>query len=97
MCSSDAGVGPNKPHDVLPHGLSGFAARIGMSNIEALASVTSMPAQVCGVGDVIGTIERGKVADLLAVAGNPLEDLHAIHDVVAVFSRGRPVPIGTPG
>lgn len=97
VCSSDAGVGPNKPHDVLPYGVSVFASRIGMTNFEALASVTSVPAEVCGVGDVTGTIERGKDADLLAVAGNPLQDLTAIHDVVAVFSRGRPVTIGAPG
>jgi imidazolonepropionase-like amidohydrolase len=82
---------------VLPYGVSGFAARIGMTNAQALASVTSVPAEVCGVGDVTGTIERGKDADLLAVSGNPLEDLTALHDVVAVFSRGRPVTIRRPG
>jgi imidazolonepropionase-like amidohydrolase len=97
MCSSDAGVGPNKPHDVLPYGVSRFAPRIGMTNFEALASVTSVPAEVCGIGDVTGTIARGKDADLLAVAGNPLEDLTAIHNVAAVFSRGRSVEIGGPG
>jgi imidazolonepropionase-like amidohydrolase len=97
LFSSDAGVGPNKPHDVLPYGVSGFAGRIGMSNAEALASVTILPAEACGLGDVVGTIEPGKDADLLAVAGDPLTDLGAIHDVAAVFSRGRRVALSTPG
>jgi imidazolonepropionase-like amidohydrolase len=97
LCSSDAGVGPTKPHDVLPNGVSGFARRIGMSNFEAMRSVTSLPAEVCGVGTVVGTIEPGKDADVLAVVGNPLEDLTAIHDVVAVFSRGRRVSTSPAG
>jgi imidazolonepropionase-like amidohydrolase len=33
--------------------------------------------------DTTGTIEAGKDADILAVAGNPLEDITAIHDVIA--------------
>jgi imidazolonepropionase-like amidohydrolase len=88
VCSSDAGVGPNKPHDVLPHGVSGFLPRIGMTNAQALAATTSIPAEVCGIAEKTGTLEPGKDADILAVAGNPLEDLTAIHDVVAVFARG---------
>ncbi len=88
VCSSDAGVGPNKPHHVLPHGVSGFLPRIGMTNAQALAATTSVPAEVCGIAETTGTLEPGKDADILAVAGNPLEDLTAIHDVVAVFARG---------
>ena len=89
VCGSDAGVGPNKPHDVLPYGIVESLPAIGMSNAEALVSATSVAAEVCGVGDVTGTVEPGKDADLLAVAGNPLEDLAALHDVVAVWARGR--------
>jgi len=92
-CSSDAGVGPNKPHDVLPFGVSGSLRAIGMSNAEALAAVTCVAADVCGVADVTGTLEPGKDADILAVAGDPLEDVTALHDVVAVFVRGRRVQL----
>ncbi len=88
VCSSDAGVTPNKPHHVLPHGVTGFLPRIGMTNAQALAAVTSVPADVGGIAEVAGTLEPGKDADIMAVVGNPLEDLAAIHDVVAVFARG---------
>lgn len=93
VCSSDGGVGPNKPHDVLPYGISGFLPGIGMTNAQALAAATSVATEVCRIADVAGTLEPGKGADIVAVAGNPVEDIAAIHHVVAVFVRGTPVGI----
>lgn len=87
VCSSDAGVGPNKPHDVLPHGVAGLP-RLGMTNAQALTATTAVAAEVCGIADTTGTLEPGKDADLVAVRGNPLEDINTIHNVVAVFVRG---------
>jgi imidazolonepropionase-like amidohydrolase len=95
VCSSDAGVGPNKPHSALPYGVTDFLPMIGMSNAEALSNVTAFAAEVCGIGDRTGTLEVGKDADILVVRGNPLEDIYAIHDVVAVLARGRRVPSST--
>ena len=92
VCGTDAGVGPNKPHDVLPHGVSGFLPAIGMTNAEALTAATAVAAGVCGLANTTGTLEVGKDADMLAVAGNPLEDITAIHDVLAVFVRGARAP-----
>lgn len=89
VCSSDAGVGPNKPHTALPHGVTTFLPLLGMTNAEAIVNVTAFAADVCGVADRTGTLEPGKDADILAVAGNPLDDITAIHDVVAVYARGR--------
>ena len=77
VCSSDAGVGPNKPHTALPHGVTTFLPSIGMTNAEAITNVTAFAAEVCGVADRTGTLEPGKDADILAVAGNPLDDLNA--------------------
>ena len=92
VCSSDAGIGPNKPHDVLPHGVATFLPMMGMTNAEALVTSTAVAAEVCGVADVTGTLEVGKDADILAVAGDLLDDLAAIHDVVAVYARGELAP-----
>jgi len=85
--SSDAGIAPHKPHDVLPWG-PGTLASVGFSGAEALRAVTSLAAEACRVGDRKGRIAPGYDADLLAVAGDPLTDLNAIHDVVAVFRAG---------
>jgi imidazolonepropionase-like amidohydrolase len=95
VCSSDAGVGPNKPHTALPYGVTAFLPSIGMTNAEAITNVTAFAAQVCGIAERTGTIEVDKDADILAVAGNPLDDLAAIHDVAAVFARGQPAALLT--
>jgi imidazolonepropionase-like amidohydrolase len=92
VCSSDAGVGPNKPHDALPHGVTNFLPTLGMPNAEAIDNVTRFAAEVCGLADRTGTLEVGKDADVLVVGGDPIADLGALHDVRAVFARGRRAP-----
>lgn len=89
VCSSDAGVGPTKPHDVLPHGVVTFLPMLGMSNAEAITNVTAAAAAACGISDRTGTLEPGKDADILVVAGDPVTDLSALHDVLAVYVRGQ--------
>ncbi len=93
VCGTDAGVGPSKPHDVLPYGVSSSLPAIGMTNAEALTAATAVAAEVCGLANITGTLETGNDAGILAVAGNPLEDITAIHDVLAVFVRGARAPI----
>jgi imidazolonepropionase-like amidohydrolase len=91
VCGTDAGVGPPKPHDVLPCGVAGLAAIGGYSPIEALRAATSAAARACGVGARKGRIAPGFDADLLAVDGDPLTDLAALRAVKAVFRSGRQV------
>jgi imidazolonepropionase-like amidohydrolase len=87
VASTDAGISPQRPHDSLPHAVA-FLAGCGMSNAEALCCATSVAADVCGVGDRKGTLQVGKDADLIAVGGNPLEDISRLLDVRSVFRRG---------
>jgi imidazolonepropionase-like amidohydrolase len=89
VCSSDAGVVPSKPHDVLPYGVSNFLPAIGMTNAQALTTTTAIAAEVCGIAETTGTLGAGKVADILAVAGNPLDDITAIHNVIATYTNGK--------
>jgi imidazolonepropionase-like amidohydrolase len=53
--------------------------------------MTSQAAQACGLGQRKGRIAAGFDADILAVDGNPLEDLAAIRKLRAVYVGGRPV------
>ncbi|GAB3704837.1 amidohydrolase family protein [Nocardiopsis oceani] len=62
----------------------------GMGPHAALRAATAEAAQVLGT-DRIGAIAEGRAADLIAVAGDPLADITAIREVVAVFRDGRPV------
>jgi len=66
-----------------------FGARLGFTSAQALASVTSLAAQACAVGDRKGKIAPGYDADLLAVAGNPVADLPAILHPTAIYRAGR--------
>jgi imidazolonepropionase-like amidohydrolase len=58
VCGTDAGVGPSKPHDVLPYGVSGSLPAIGMTNAEALTAAIAVAAEVCGLASITGTLKR---------------------------------------
>jgi imidazolonepropionase-like amidohydrolase len=51
-----------------------------MTPMEVLVSATRVNAELFGLADRIGTVEPGKEADLIAVDGNPLEDLRVFQD-----------------
>jgi imidazolonepropionase-like amidohydrolase len=87
---SDAGVTPAKPHDVLPFAPGDMAAA-GLSPAEILRAMTSRAAQACGLGHRKGRIAPGFDADILAINGNPLDDLAAIRSLRAVYAGGRAV------
>lgn len=52
---------------------AGFAAAYGMGKEEALKAVTIVPAEIFGVADMYGSIEKGKVANLFVTSGDPFE------------------------
>ena len=62
-----------------------LAVQAGCDRKTALRSVTLAPAQILGVGDRIGSLEKGKDADLVLYRGNPLE---SEAEVVKVFVKG---------
>lgn len=84
---TDAGIGPPKPHDVLPHAFA-MLARMGVSPAAAWQLMTRGAAAACGLAGRKGTLAAGHDADVLAVRGNPVEQPEAIHDVAAVYLRG---------
>ena len=90
VCTSDAGVGPPKPHGVLPHGGRAMS-ELGLSNAAVLESMTSVAAAACGLSDRKGRLAPGFDADIIAVGGNPLDDVGALLHVAAVFRAGERV------
>ncbi|MDQ6800273.1 MAG: amidohydrolase family protein [Acidobacteriota bacterium] len=78
---------------VSPHGMNGkeFALMtgLGMSPAAALRSATQSAAALLGVDDRLGTIATGKLADIIAVPGNPLDDIHQTEFVVFVMKEGQ--------
>ena len=65
-----------------------FMVRYGMTPAQALRTATAMGAELMGWQDRIGTIEKGKYADVIAVAGNPLDDITEMERVRFVMKGG---------
>jgi hypothetical protein len=61
----------------------------GLTPFQALRTATADAAEALGVGDALGTIEPGKLADLVMVGGDPLRDIRNTRDVRAVMRGGR--------
>jgi len=91
VCSTDAGIGPSRPHNVLPYAVVMLVETHGWPAADALRAATSLPARLCRVEDRKGRLAGGFDADILAVAGNPLTDPSALLAVQAVFRQGRRV------
>ncbi|GIH29331.1 hypothetical protein Aph01nite_76410 [Acrocarpospora phusangensis] len=85
---SDAGIGPPKPHGILPQGGEMLVDFAGCTPAEVLRSFTSLAARACRVEDRKGRIAPGFDADLLAVAGDPTRDIRLLQRPAAVFRRG---------
>ncbi|HEY8063082.1 MAG TPA: amidohydrolase family protein [Gemmatimonadales bacterium] len=81
---------PNPDLRNLPF-VAGMAAFFGLSRDDALKSVTLWPAQIFGVGDRLGSIEVGKIANLVVTDGDLLE---ARTNTKYLFIDGRQVPLG---
>ena len=60
----------------------------GMSPLEAISAATKTGAEVIGMGSELGTIEPGKLADIIVVNGNPLFDINVLGYVAYVVKGG---------
>ena len=65
-----------------------FHKYTGVSNAFALYTATARAAKMAGIGDITGTLEKDKCADMIVTEENPLDDLRALRHVKMVVSRG---------
>ena len=65
-----------------------YYTRFGMTPMQAIESATRVAAELLDMSDRVGTIEPGKLADLVAVPGNPLQDITAMERVSFVMKDG---------
>ena len=66
-----------------------YETRYGMTPMQAIQSATRVASELLGMGDQIGTVETGKLADIVAVPGNPLDDITALERVGFVMKDGQ--------
>ncbi len=66
-----------------------FHKYVGVTNAFALYTATKRSAELAGLGNVTGSIEKGKCADMIVTENNPLEDLRTLRNVKTVIARGK--------
>jgi len=69
----------------------GYMVEVGMPAMEAIQSATIIPAQLLKVEASYGSIDKGKMADIIAVKANPLEDISTMTEVIFVMKHGKVV------
>lgn len=78
---------------VYPHGQNGrefgYMVEAGMAPLDAILSATRDAASLLGVSDKLGSVEAGKLADLVAVPGDPLADIRLMQQVSFVMKDGQ--------
>ena len=88
-------IGMGTDAAVYPHGLNAHELAVyvslGMSPLQAIQSATINDADLLGWSDKVGTIEPGKWADIIAVDGNPLDDITTLQRVKFVMKGGEVV------
>jgi len=67
-----------------------FVTELGLTPAEVIERATSRSARFLRIADSVGTIERGKLADLVLLEANPLQDIRNIRRIAAVVLRGSP-------
>ncbi|HKE46013.1 MAG TPA: amidohydrolase family protein [Steroidobacteraceae bacterium] len=77
---------------VFPHGLNArefqYMVEGGMPAMEAIKAATMVPAKYLKIDDRLGSIEKGKLADIIAVPGDPLADITTLQHVSFVMKEG---------
>ncbi len=88
VCGTDAGIGVTVPGASIHRELELYR-EAGLSNYEVLKTATVNPSKVHGFMKDFGTVENGKMANLILVNGNPLQDLAVLQNPEMVFIKGR--------
>ena len=70
-----------------------YMVKFGMPAIETIQSATINTAKMLGIDSTLGSIEVGKIADLIAVDGNPIQDINVMEKISFVMKEGRVIAI----
>src|SRR5213083_3044261 len=85
---------------VFPHGQNAkefkLMVDLSMKPIDALKSATANDAELLGIGQKVGTLEKGKLADVIAMPGDPTSDITATERVLFVMKEGKIIRRGAP-
>jgi imidazolonepropionase-like amidohydrolase len=66
---------------------------LGADPMDVIMAATKVPAELCGLIDEVGTLEDGKLADLVVVDGCPVKDIRVLEHPVSVMKDGKWVKV----
>ncbi len=66
-----------------------YYAQYGMTPMQAIQSATKNAADLLGKSDLLGSLKAGKYADIIAVSGDPLENIRVLENVKFVMKEGK--------
>jgi len=89
MTGSDFGANPLLFPGWGVHDEMALLVRAGLTPMEAIQAATRNPATFLGLDRSVGTIEKNKLADMVLLSANPLEDINNTRKIAAVFFQGR--------
>jgi len=82
---------------VQPHGTNWkefvYMVKFGMSPIETIQSATINTARLLKIDSILGSIEVGKMADIIAIDGNPIDDINTMENVVFIMKEGKVIDL----
>jgi imidazolonepropionase-like amidohydrolase len=85
---------------VYPHGQNAkefkLMVDLGMTPLDTLRSATANDAELLGIGQKVGTLEKGKLADVIAMQGDPTSDITVTERVLFVMKEGKIIRRGAP-
>jgi hypothetical protein len=89
MTGSDFGANPLLFPGWGVHDEMALLVKAGLTPMEAIQAATRNPATFLGLDKSVGTIEKGKIADIVVLGANPLEDINNTRKIVAVLFQGQ--------
>jgi imidazolonepropionase-like amidohydrolase len=87
VCGTDAGSFPWTTNEAKE--LEYYVKNAGLKPIDAIRTATINSAELLGISDSLGSLEKGFIADIIAVKGNPLEDITLLQKVTFVMKEGK--------
>ena len=88
LVGTDGGLSGNPHAQAMWQEMVTWVNVLGMDPMQTIYAATALPSQVMGVDDIVGTLSVGKLADVIVVHGNPLQNMSVLQDPEMVFKHG---------
>jgi imidazolonepropionase-like amidohydrolase len=88
LVGTDGGLSGNPHAQAMWQEMLTWVNVLGIDPMQTIYAATALPAQLMGVDDLVGTLTAGKLADVIVVHGNPLQNMSVLQDPEMVFKHG---------